>query len=215
VLFNNAQAIIAARTQHLSDNAMLEILRSILERNGTLSGLIIDEIEGAPSSSAYRSRFGGLLRAYALVGFSPDRDYRYLEINRTLRALHPAVISEVLGGLRLAGGIVIQHPLTDVLTINDEFNASIVILRCFRTPSGSLRWKLRLDTALKPDLTVAVRMDENNDVPRDYYLLPRLDMRTAILRLSEHNGLSLDAYRFDTLDIFYGMAARQPFPRAA
>lgn len=214
-LFDRAQAIITARAQHLSDTAMLEILRSILERNGTLSGLIIDEIEGAPSSSSYRSRFGGLLRAYTLVGFSPDRDYRYLEINRKLRALHPAVISEVLAGLHLAGGIVLQHPLTDLLTINDEFIASIIILRCFRTSAGSLRWKLRLDTALKPDLTIAVRMDENNDVPRDYYLLPRLDMRTATLRLSEHNGLSLDAFRFDTLDIFYGMAARKPFPRAA
>jgi DNA invertase Pin-like site-specific DNA recombinase len=215
VLFEKAQVIIAARAQHLGDEAMLEILRSILEHNGMLSGLIIDEIEGAPSSSSYRSRFGGLLRAYALVGFSPNRDYRYLEINRKLRALHPAVVSEVLDGLREAGGVVVQHPLTDILTINDEFTASIVIVRCFQTSVGSLRWKLRLDTALKPDLTVAVRMDESNDGPRDYYLLPRLDMRTAILRLSEHNGLSLDAYRFDTLNTFYGMAARQPFPRAA
>lgn len=215
VLFNRVQTIIAARAQHLTDKAMLEILRSILDRNGTLSGLIIDEIDGAPSSSSYRSRFGGLLRAYALAGFSPDRDYRYLEINRKLRALHPTIITEMLAGLRLVGGIVIQHPLTDMLTINDEFTASIVILRCFRTSAESLRWKLRLDTTLKPDLTVAVRMDESNNVPRDYYLLPRLDMRTAILRLSEHNGLSLDTYRFDTLDTFYGMAARKPFPRAA
>lgn len=214
-LFDKAQAIIAVRAQHLSDEAMLEILGSILERNGTLSGLIIDEIEGAPSSSSYKSRFGGLLRAYALVGFSPDRDYRYLEINQKLRALHPTVVGDVLAGVRLAGGLVIQHPFTDLLTINDEFTASIVIVRCFQTSAGSLRWKLRFDTALKPDLTVAVRMDEYNDVPRDYYLLPRLDMRTAILRLSEHNGLSLDAYRFDSLDTFYGMAARHPFPRAA
>lgn len=214
-LFEKAQAIIAARVEHLSNEAMLEILRTIFDRNGTLSGLIIDEIDGAPSSSSYRCRFGGLLRAYALVGFSPDRDYRYLEINQKLRALHPAVVSQVLAGLRSVGGVVVQHPLTDILTINNEFTASIVIVRCVRTSAGSLRWKLRLDTALKPDLTVAVRMDEGNDAPRDYYLLPRIDIRTAILRLSEHNGLSLDAYRFDTLDSFHGMAARQPFPRAA
>lgn len=213
--FDKAQAIIASRAQHLSDEAMLEILRSILERNGMLSGLIIDEMEGAPSSSSYRCRFGGLIRAYALAGFSPARDYRYLEINRKLRSLHPTLVDEVLAGLRLAGGIVIRNPLTDILTINEEFTASIIIVRCLRTSAGSLRWKLRLDTALKPDLTVAVRMDENNTVPRDYYLLPRLDMRTAVLRLSEHNGLSLDAYRFDTPDTFYGMAARLPFPRAA
>ena len=214
-LFDRAREIIAARAEHLSDQSMLEILRSILDRNGTLSGLIIDEVDGTPSSSSYRFRFGGLLRAYALVGFAPNRDYRYLEINRKLRALHPAIIIEVLTGLRLAGGSITQNALTDILTINGEFTASIVIVRCFQTSAGSLRWKLRLDSALKPDLTVAIRMDENNGNPRDYYLLPRLDMRTAILRLSEHNGLSLDAYRFDTLDTLYSMAARQPFPRAA
>ncbi|RJE82578.1 recombinase family protein [Paracoccus onubensis] len=214
-LFDRAQAIITARAQHMSDGAMLEILREIFERNGMLSGLIIDEFEGAPSSSSYRTRFGGLLRAYALVGFSPDRDYRYIEINRKLRALHPTVVDEVLAGLRQAGGTVTQDPLTDILTINDEFTATIVIARCFHTSAGSLRWKLRLDTALKPDLTVAVRMDADNHEPHDFYLLPRLDMRTALLRLSEHNGLSLDAYRFASLDSFYAMAARRPFPRAA
>jgi hypothetical protein len=28
------------------------------------------------------------------------------------------------------------------------------------------------------------------------------------LRLAEYNGISLDAYRYDTLDALYGMAAR-------
>jgi hypothetical protein len=40
-------------------------------------------------------------------------------------------------------------------------------------------------------------------------------MREAVLRLCEHNGLSLDAYRFDTLDRFFRMAARATLPRAA
>ena len=214
-LFERAQSIIAARVRHLSDDAMLDILRSILERNGTLSGLIIDEIDGAPSSTSYRLRFGGLLRAYALVGFSPDHDYRYLDINRRLRSLYPTVVNTILIGIHAAGGSVIQDPLTDLLTINDEFTASLVIVRCLQTTAGSLRWKLRLDTALNPDITIAARLDEANDSPRDYYLLPRLDMRTATLRLSEHNGLSLDAFRFDSLDTFYRMAARQHFPRVA
>ena len=96
-LFERAQAIVAARADRLSDEHMLELLAKILERNGYLSGLIIDEVDAAPSSSSFRNRFGSLLRAYALVGFSPDHDYRYLEINRRLRRLpiraagdHPA-----------------------------------------------------------------------------------------------------------------------------
>jgi hypothetical protein len=194
---------------------MLDRLRTILAGHGILSGLIIDEVDGAPSSGAYRSRFGSLLRAYALVGFVPRQDYRYLEINRKLRQLHPAVVAQAITGIEAGGGNVRQDPATDLLTINNEFTASIVIVRCLQTSAGSLRWKLRLDTALKPDVTVAIRMDTGNIGTHDYYLLPRLDMREAVLRLAEYNGLSLDAYRFETLDAFYRMAARQSWPVAA
>ncbi len=214
-VFDHAQAIIATRSDRLSDQRMLELLQSILNGRGELSGMIIDEFEGCPSSSAYRSRFGSLLRAYSLVGFAPDRDFRYLETNRKLRQLYPDVIAEAVSGLEAAGGEVVQDPATDLLTINREFTASLVIMRCFHTGAGSQRWKLRLDTALKPDVTVALRMDANNVFAQDYYLLPRLDMRDAVLRLSEHNGLSIDAYRFDDLGPLYRMAARRPLRLAA
>lgn len=214
-LFERAQAIIRARSDRLSDDQMLELLGQILELRGSLSGLIIDEVDDCPSSSAFRSRFGSLLRAYALVGFSPDHDYRYLETNRKLRLLHPGTVASIISGIETAGGFVTRDVETDLLTINHEFTASIVIVRCFETSAGSLRWKLRLDTVLKPDITVAARMDSSNENPRDYYLLPNLDMREAVLRLAEYNGLSLDAYRFKTLDHFFRMAARAPLRAAA
>lgn len=213
--FARAQQIISARSERLSDDRMLELLAEIFERRGYLSGLIIDEVEDCPSSSAFRSRFGSLLRAYALVGFSPDHDYAYLETNRKLRSMHPTVMAAVVSGIHGAGGTATMDVATDLLTVNSEFTASVVIVRCFQTAAGSTRWKLRLDTALRPDITVAVRMDNTNEQARDYYLLPRLDMRDAVLRLAEYNGLSLDAYRFDTLDTFYAMAARAPLRAAA
>jgi hypothetical protein len=51
-------------------------------------------------------------------------------------------------------------------------------------------------------------MDEDNAKRLDYYLLPRIDMSRAALRLREFNEVSLDAYRFETLDRFFDMAAR-------
>ena len=42
----------------------------------------------------------------------------------------------------------------------------------------------------------------------DYYLLPRLDMTAPRLRLAQDNGISLDAYRFETLEAFLDLAAR-------
>ena len=214
-MFEAAQGIIRQRSARLGDDEMLDLLAKVLERNGYLSGLIIDEAENLPSSSAFRSRFGSLLRAYALVGFSPDHDYRYLETNRKLRSLYPEIADTILAGIEAAGGSVTRDPVTDLLKINGEFTASLVIVCCFTTAVGTLRWKLRLDTRLRPDITIAVRMDSLNGSPRDYYLLPHLDMRNAIFRLAEYNGLSLDAYRFDDLAHLYRMSARARFKEAA
>jgi hypothetical protein len=186
----------------------LDGLRRLLDQHGYLSGLIIDESEHLPSSSSYQSRYGSLLRAYQLVGFTPERDYRYIEINRALRELHPGVMAETVAQIEKIGGQVEKDPNTDLLTVNREFTASIVIARCLELATGSLRWNVRFDTCLLPDITVVLRMDRPNRVPLDYYILPRIDMTVPRLRLAEYNGLSLDAYRFETLDPLYGMGAR-------
>lgn len=207
-LFQAAQEIIRARSHRLSNEEMLGRLQELLNQHGYLSGIIIDERESMPSSSAYRSRFGSLIRAYQLVGFTPDRDYHYVEVNRFLRDFYPTVVASTIEEIRKIGGEVEQDNGTDLLTVNREFTASIVISRCRETVSGSLRWHIRFDTGLWPDITVAVRMNETNEAPLDYYLLPRIDMTERRLRLAEHNGVSLDAYRFDTLDPLFAMAAR-------
>ena len=207
-LFEAAQAIIGERSHKLSDEEMLAVLQRLLQDHGYLSGLIIDETERLPSSSAYQSRFGSLLRAYELVGFTPDRDYRYVEINRTLRRMHPQIIADTIAGIEKAGGRAKQDAVTDLLTVNDEFTASIVVVRCQTTAAGSLRWQIRFDVGLWPDITIAVRMDERNREPVDYYLLPRIDMTVPRLRLAQDNGISLDAYRFDSLEPLFGLAAR-------
>ncbi len=125
-----------------------------------------------PSSSVYSSRFSSLVRAYGLIGYTPDRDYAFIEINRQLRQLYPKVITEIVERIRQLGGVVSSDPKTDLLTVNDEFTVSLVVARCRRTESGSFRWSIRLDTGLAPDITVAARMDEENQSPLDYYLLP-------------------------------------------
>jgi len=207
-LFAAAQAIIRERSYRVPDDEMLERLRELFHSRGYLSGLIIDESESLPSSSAYHGRFGSLLRAYQLVGYTPARDYSYVEINRVLRGMYPGIVANTIAGIEEAGGRVIRDPISDLLTVNREFSVSVTIVRCRETPAGSLRWHIRLDTGLSPDITIAVRMDWENRSPFDYYLLPMLDMTDARLRMAEHNGISLDAYRFETLEPLFSMAAR-------
>jgi DNA invertase Pin-like site-specific DNA recombinase len=214
-LFERARAIIDQRGNHYSDEELLALLQAVLDEEGSLSGLIIDERDGMPSSSLYRHRFGSLLRAYSLIGYAPDRDYRYIEINRHIRQSFPKLLAEIVAGLENAGGLVVCDPVTELLFINREFTASIVLARSFETHTGSLRWQIRFDTGLSPDVTVAVRMDRSNEGPLDYYILPSFDMNSDRIRMLEDNGLSLDAYRFDSLDFLYSMAARTSFQEAA
>ena len=54
-----------------------------------------------------------------------------------------------------------------------------------------------------------------NWAPFDYYLFPSIDLVSARVRLSEENALALDAYRFDSLDDFYDLAARSLIEQAA
>jgi DNA invertase Pin-like site-specific DNA recombinase len=214
-LFYTAQGIMQARFRRFTDDELLGRLRSLYQVRGILSGLIINETEGMPSAAVYAHRFGSLVRAYQMIGFTPDRDYRFLEINRFLRKLHPEIITETEARIADLGGSVTRDPATDMLSINDEFCISVVLARCYTSEAGSHRWKVRIDTGLNPDITVAVRLNYENQAALDYYLLPRLDFGLARISLAENNAFEFDSYRFDTLDYLYGMSERFRVRRAA
>jgi DNA invertase Pin-like site-specific DNA recombinase len=214
-LFQRARSIIDARSNHYSDEQLLSMLQAVLEEEGSLSGVVIDERADMPSSSAYRYRFGSLIRAYNLIGYIPERDYRYIEINRHVREAYPQVLNDIVSGFERAGGEVARNEESQLLTINRGFTVAVVIARAFATSCGSLRWRIRLDTGLLPDMTVAVRLDASNLGPLDYYIFPSLDMNLPHLKLSENNPLSLDAYRFESLDFLYCLARQCSFGEAA
>ncbi len=208
MIFEAAQDIILLRSHRYSNDEMLEKLRGILTKHGRLSGLLIDEEDDAPSSSAFRQRFGSLVRAYQLIGYASEIDFSFIEINRALRERHRTVVGEVVTKLRELGAVVVQDEDTGLLTLDSEWDVSLVIARHRATGAGFSRWLIRFDAGLKPDLTIAVRMAPGNAEIKDFYLLPALDMPESRVRFAEHNGVWLDAYRFDTLDFFYGMARR-------
>jgi DNA invertase Pin-like site-specific DNA recombinase len=201
-LFTDAQQIMQARARRYSDDDLIGLLGQMLQRHGRLSALIIDECDEAPSSSVYRSRFGSLIRAYRMVGYAPEHDYAFIEINRLLRDLHPQVLEQIVTEMRQHGALVERDGVTDLLTINSEFTVSVVIARCHES------WIVRMEQALRPDVTVAVRMASDNTSVLDYYLMPATDVSGGQVRLNEANGLLFDSYRHDSLDFLASMARR-------
>lgn len=208
-LFYTARGIVMERNRRLSDEQMIALLRSLLGRHPRLSAALIDAAEEMPSSAAYRCRFGSLVAAYRLAGHDPGRDYGFLEVNRRLRSARPAHLDDLVRRLAGVGASVAVDRATDLLLINGEYSASLVLSRCRATPAGSLRWEVRLDGRLAPDITILARMDAANEAPADYYLLPVMDVAAPRLLLCEANGAYLDTYRFDSLDHFTAISARR------
>jgi hypothetical protein len=209
--FMQVQEILAERSRRLSDEELLAHLKRLYEQCGYLSGLIINQAEDMPKAATYAQRFGSLHRAYELVGFHNSRNNDFVEVNKRLRQLHPEIIQRTTATIAELGGKVDRDPKTDLLHLNDELAISLVIARCQTTDSGLQRWRIRFDTrAHDPDLTVAVRLDGNNEIELDYYLLPRLDLPTHEIRVSSKNSLQFECFRFDDLGFFYGMSEREP-----
>ena len=178
----------AAHT-HLTDEQLLERLRNLLARIGELSGVLIDEAEDMPSSTVYQRRFGGLARAYALIGYTPLRDLRYIEINRAMREYHRDQCSRIYEGAKEPGCRTFARAKNGLLEINQEFTASLVISRCRETLTGKHRWLIRLENTLDPDITIAARLTPTNEDILDYYIFPKIETLTAQLRLAGENGI--------------------------
>ena len=214
-IFARSLEIIENRHSKYTDDDLLERLRALLLRMGQLSGFIIDEADDMPSSSVYASRFGSLPRAYSLIGWNPGRDYAFLEINRKIRAQHKPLVVSIVEQLLASQATVIRDEKTELLTINSEYTAALVLARCQTTPRGSQRWLVRMDSALQPDITIVARLAPGNEGVLDYYIIPRIvDIGTCV-RLAIHNPLFLEVFRFDDLSFFTSIARRVLIEEAA
>lgn len=150
-LFYKAQGILQERNRRISDEEMLARLRALLVHHPTLSAYLIDSTDGMPSSSAYRTRFGSLIRAYELAGHRPDRDYGYLEVNRTLRLLYPTLLDDVIDRLHGVGATVKLDGARGLFVINGEYSAVLAL------PSGGqtvLEW---WSTGMRSGFRLALR----------------------------------------------------------
>jgi hypothetical protein len=78
-----------------------------------------------------------------------------------------------------------------------------------------MRWRMRFENGLQPDVTLVTRLCADNRVPYDYYVFPSLDFSQSELPKLDSNGLWLDLYRTDDLHNFYHLAGRAPLKESA
>jgi hypothetical protein len=69
-LFDRAQKRLSEVTYRLSNQQLLEKLKLLLAKRGSLSARMIDKSRMCPSVRTYVARFGGLLNVYAQLGYT-------------------------------------------------------------------------------------------------------------------------------------------------
>lgn len=207
--FRIVQNMINERTRKFSDEALLDKLKKLLSFRGKISGILIDEVEGMPSSAVYSHRFGGLLRAYELIGYSPQTDYSYIQINKHLRELHAGTLKEMEAGFEKYGALLEKNIVEDgTRWINREIKIMLNISRCRRMESGRSRWLIRLERLSDVDFSIIARMNADNKTVKDYYLISRFDREAIDSKINEENGFFMETFRHDAMDWFYQIFSR-------
>src|SRR6202167_503742 len=78
-VYLEAQRLLANRTICKSDEDVLDALRQLLAKHGRLSWQLIKKSPESPALSTYQKRFGGLRRAYDLIGYK-DTDFGGIDV---------------------------------------------------------------------------------------------------------------------------------------
>jgi len=196
-MFERAQKIIAERRVVASDDEMLRRLRLLLHRKGSLSSSIIKSAGGVSCVQSFKNHFGSLRNAFALIGYVPKRNLRWIDSRDAWTAVLTKHAAYVAGALSTKAGHRSDHCR---VTINGRTKINFLIARQARKlkPAHAPHWRVYRRQKLSGLLAV-LRLDAANQEIVDYVLLPASAMTKRYLRFP-NQGLAPNAARFDTLD---------------
>ena len=174
--FLAAQQILQGRTIHQSNEELLDRLRALLAFAGRLSPRLIEESDGVPSPSTFVHRFGGLRRAYELIGY--DRNFKFIDLRGRIQLLREELLMRIRG--IFPDRVSIVRPglkWRSRLRLSNGLIVSVLIARSVR-PWKTARWRILPVLQECGFVTLVARLDESNRSFLDYHVFPNVDRRT-------------------------------------
>ena len=185
--YSEAQRILQSRTTNKSDQELLDTLRCLLAKKGRLSLNLIENTEDVPSPSTYRHRFGGLRRAYELIGYGRPDEFGPTDLRRRTQALRENLISQIAAMLPNDVSVVRRGGRwRSQLQLSNGSMVSVLVARSVRIWKETLRW--RVDPVLheRGFVTLLARLNAENASFLDFHILPAVDRSTRFdLRLMD------------------------------
>lgn len=194
-LFWEAHRVMATWPQRITNATAIAMLKDVYERHGTLSAVLINQTAGMPGSVFYEHRFGGLIQAYALVGFTPGRDYGFIQGYSKRRRVLDDLRRQVTEGLEARGAAV--EPESKVVRVIDGQLRLAVLLGLPRVLRGQSTWRSQIHVKPQVDWALIARLCAKTDDIEDYCLVEspgaviELGLRHRKLRVHQE-GCRLD-----------------------
>ncbi|MGA8493768.1 MAG: recombinase family protein, partial [Terriglobales bacterium] len=174
--FMEAQRILQSRTINKSDADLLDNLRGLLVSEGRLSLRLIQNAACVPSPSTYRQRFGGLRRAYELIGYGRPAQFGPIDLRRRTQMLREELVAKVVASFPDEMSIVRRGGRwRSRLQIRNGLIVSVLVARSVRTWKNALRWRVNPAQHEREYVTLFARLSEGNDSFLDFHVLPNVE----------------------------------------
>jgi DNA invertase Pin-like site-specific DNA recombinase len=205
-LYRRTEAEADTRSRPYTDEQLLDHLRKLLLKHGKLSERLIRASSDTPCHQIYNLRFGGLAEAYRRIGYQPVRNLAYIERDRKCVSIRRTFIAAVVQKLVRIGASVQRDTKTQVLTVNGRQRLRLIVARC-RGGKRFDRWKLRLYSPVKPDVTLIARLSPDNETIVDYLYVPWCDKGISQITLGFDNIDAIGGKRFIDLAFLNDLVA--------
>lgn len=186
-IFLKVNKCIEERRVDLTEQEMLVRLRKTLLKEGRLSIKIINRTPGLPCVATCQTHFGSMRNLYRLLGYSPKRNYEFLDSRRLWSEQKTMLASRINAAVRKAGGRTSTGGWTDSLRVN---GTTCVSVRAARWTAGEIEshsphWTIQCDAHVPAGWIAAIRLSEHNQAVLDYVLLPTDGAVKRTIRFSD------------------------------
>jgi DNA invertase Pin-like site-specific DNA recombinase len=202
--FAQAQVSVTVRTVTYTDQQLLDRLREIWKKKGTLSYSVIEGAKPGPSYSTFTNRFGEIAKAFKLIGFKPLYDYSKIwTFKRKRLRLEREQRKRIVEKLIAAGTNVTEDVRTGVLTLNGNLKLAtkVAFYREWHGTYPRSGWHFRINFRQAIHIIIINCLDRNNENIQGQYIIPKLTELHGMYWVNDgEEPVFLKACRSDSLE---------------
>lgn len=199
-LFDRAQRA-RGRVLHIyQEDELTSRLQTLLEREGKLSGAIIQRSKDVPSVSTYRKRFGSLPAVYRLVDFQIG-EFSHVSVGRGMVRHALELFGQARAAIRGDGGGVSELPGRRLLHIDGDLLLGVTVARYIK--SAEPFWRVSYRAGPEVGAMLVGLMDPANQLVQRLYLIPAARIPKCGKTCFTEGGHRMEEYRIENIACLY------------